>query len=241
MEADALSPPFHGNTRLLEQLQKCIQVGGLLRQSIVEQDPELVTMGGLGPVSQPSTIMFAVAFGILHDGISVLDADGITQPPDRPPGAKEIPEFLFTVQRGGVPNDMIMNMLFVDVGTDDKSVMALGEAFSKLHTQAIGFLRGDLAGGKGLPDLIGNYIIRPPLSPGLGGILTFGKKELSVSDPTVTLIAGDKSAAVRFFRVLYIVQDVADCRPRRPALAGVQGYDTGRCYFESPPYILRVV
>ena len=70
---------------------------------------------------------------------------------------------------------MIMDVVAVNVGTDDKSVIAFGKTADQLTAQAVGFLRRDLAGNKGLPDGVGNHIIRPALSAGLKEILTFGK------------------------------------------------------------------
>ena len=70
---------------------------------------------------------------------------------------------------------MIMDVVAVNVGTDDKSVIAFGKSAGQLTAQAVGFLRRNLAGNKGLPDGVGNHIIRPALSAGLGKILPLGK------------------------------------------------------------------
>ncbi len=89
------------------------------------------------------------------------------------------------------------------------------------------FLWGDFAGDKGLPDLISNYIVRPALPAGPGEILPFGEKELRIGDPAVTLVAGDQLAVVGFLWILRIINDVADGLAHGPALAGVQGDETG--------------
>ena len=55
-------------------------------------------------------------------------------------------------------NNVIMDMLFVGVGTDDKGMVALGEALGKFIAELVGFLWRDLSRFEGLPDLIRNYI-----------------------------------------------------------------------------------
>ncbi len=61
---------------------------------------------------------------------------------------------------------MIMDVLFVDMSADDKGMFALGEPFGKLTSNAICFLRRDLAGNKGLPEMISNHIVRAACSAG---------------------------------------------------------------------------
>ena len=148
-----------------------------------------------------------------HDGIAVLNADCIIEPPHRFGASPKISEFSGVVQRGGVPDDVIMDVGFVNVGADDKCVSPLGEAHRQLVAQAVGFLRGDLAGDKGLAYLIGQHIVRPPLPAGLGEVLPLCEKKLSIGNPAVTLVACDEPAAVCLFRVFHIANDVADRCP----------------------------
>ena len=70
---------------------------------------------------------------------------------------------------------MIVDVAAVNVGTDNKCVIAFGKSAGQLTAQAVGFLRRNLAGNKGLPDGVGDHIIRPTLPASLGEILTFGK------------------------------------------------------------------
>ena len=60
-----------------------------------------------------------------------------------------------------------MDVGFVHMGADDKGVFPFGEAAGQLIAQAVGLLRGDLAGDEGLPDGIGNHIIGPAPPAGL--------------------------------------------------------------------------
>ena len=54
---------------------------------------------------------------------------------------------------------MIVDVLPVSVGGDNKSVLAFGETHRQFIARLVGFFSGDLTGPKGLPNLIGNYII----------------------------------------------------------------------------------
>ena len=159
--------------------------------------------------------------GIFHDGVAVFDADSVVQPPHGFGTAPEVSEFSGAVQGGRIENDVVMDMGFVDVGADNKGVVSFCEAHRQLPAQAVGLFRSDFPWNEGLPYLIGQHIIRPTVPSGLGDVLPLCKKKFGVSGAAVTLVAGDKPATVRLFRIFYIVQDVIDCRPHRPALAGM--------------------
>ena len=81
-------------------------------------------MGGLLLVAQPFVVGLAFALGIGHNGISILNADGIVQAAYRSGAAPEIPKFALFIQSGGIPNDVIMDVGLVDVRTDDVSMIA---------------------------------------------------------------------------------------------------------------------
>jgi len=49
-------------------------------------------MGGLGLIAQPFVVAFSVGLGILHNGQSVLDTDGIAQAPDGSGAAPKVAE-----------------------------------------------------------------------------------------------------------------------------------------------------
>jgi hypothetical protein len=86
---------------------------------------------------------------------------------------------------------MIMDVVLVDVGADDESMFPIRKASGKFTADPVCFLRRDLAGDKGLPEMIGNHIIRAARPAGESGILPFRKKELGVGCSAVTFIAGD--------------------------------------------------
>lgn len=118
-----------------------------------------------------------------------------------------------------------MNVGLVDVGTDDKGVVSFGETHCQFPAQAVGLFGGNLTRSEGLSYLIGQHVIRSPMSAGLGGVLPLCKKELGVGDAAVALIAADEPAVVGLCRIFNIVYDVADRFTDRPAFAGMQ-----RCY-----------
>ena len=55
----------------------------------------------------------------------MLGADQVGQPADGAVAADEVLELPRTVQRRGVPVDVVVNVLFVGVGTDEESVICI--------------------------------------------------------------------------------------------------------------------
>ena len=77
----------------------------------------------------------------------MLDAQRITEPLYGSGAAPEIAEFVCAVQVGRVPDDVIMNMGFVHMGSDDKSMIAFQEARRKLIPNFVGS-SGDTSPGR---------------------------------------------------------------------------------------------
>ena len=219
-QPDSFPPRRYLNARLAQQLQQPVQVGRFLGEGGVDHHTQPVPVAGRFG-AQPLVVVLAPALGMLHDGVPILNADRVTEPPHRPPRTEEVPKFPAMVQAGGVPDDVIMDVVAVNMGADDVSMVPLGEAAGQLTAQAVGFLRRDLAGEEGLPDGVGDHIIRPPPPPGLGKVLPLGKQKLRVRDPAVTLEAGDQPAAVCLLRILHIVDNVPDGLAHRPFFSGV--------------------
>ena len=88
----------------------------------------------------------------------MLDAQRIAEPLHGSGTAPEITEFMRAVQVGRVPDDVIMNMGFVHMGSDDKSMIVFQEARCKLIPNFVGLLRRYLSRTKGLAYLIGNHV-----------------------------------------------------------------------------------
>ena len=79
---------------------------------------------------------------VLHNGEAVLNTEGVREPTHGPGAAPEIAELPLTVQGGGVPDNVIMDMRLVDVSADNEGMIALGEPLCKLHADAVGFPPG---------------------------------------------------------------------------------------------------
>ena len=104
------------------------------------------------------------------------------------------------------------------------------ENHHKLHAQPVGFFWGNLAGDKGLPDMVGQHIVRAPYPSGGGNVLPFRQQKLGVGYPAVTRKAGDEPAVICLLRVGYIVDNVTDCLAFGAALADVQRHDACGCH-----------
>ena len=193
-------------------------------------------MGGLGLGAQPLVVGLALGFWVLHNGQAVFNAQGITQPPHGASAAPKVAELAGAVQRGGVPNDVIMDVRTIYVGADDKGMIVLGKASGKLHADAVGLLRRDLSRHKRLPDMVGDHIVRAPPPAGPGEVLLLAEQKLRVRDRAVAAMGRNEPAPVGFVRVLNIVQNIADSVAHAPALAGVQGHDAGGCQKKSSSY-----
>ena len=136
---------------------------------------------------------------------------------------------------------MVVDVSLVDVGADDESVPTLGEAPGQLHAQAVGFLRRDLARHKGLPQVVGDHIVRTAHPASAGGVGLLIKKELGVGHAAVALVAGDEFAVVGLFWIFYIVDDVADRLADRAALASVKRHDAGGGHNDFPSFLTDAV
>ena len=76
--------------------------------------------GRISPGPQPLIVAFAVELWVIDDGQSVLDADGVTQTPDSLRATPKVAELPVKVQVDSTPNDVIIDMSFVNVGSNDK-------------------------------------------------------------------------------------------------------------------------
>ena len=65
-------------------------------------------MGGLCPVPQPFVVAFSMRLWIRYNGIAILNADGIIDPPDCAGAATKVSEFPVAVHIDRVPKDSYM-------------------------------------------------------------------------------------------------------------------------------------
>ena len=139
-------------------------------------------------------------------------------------GAQEVTVLAGIVQGNGVVVDVVMDVLAVCMGGDEKGVLALGPAHRRFIAHLVCLLRGDLTRLEGLADLIAQYIGLPALLPARGSlVLGLGKQELGVGGHVVTLIGGDQFAALGLVRVLAVVQAVFEGLGDGFSLADVVG------------------
>ena len=82
---------------------------------------------------------------MLNNGQTVLRADQIAKMTDRLGAAPKVAEFPVAGERGGVPDDVIVNVLFVDVRADDIGMIVLEKTLCKFAAKSTGFLRRSFA------------------------------------------------------------------------------------------------
>ena len=71
----------------------------------------------------------------------------------------EVAVFPLAVERGGIPDDVIMNVATVDMSADNKCMLAFEKSLSEFVSDAVGFFGGHFAGLERLADLVGNDIV----------------------------------------------------------------------------------
>ena len=117
---------------------------------------------------------------------------------------------------------MIMDMVLIYMGADDKGMVSFCEFQRQLPADLIGFFRCNFTGLKCLTEMIGDHIICTLVSAGQICILSFGKKKLCISKPGITLIAINEFSKIRFPRILHIVNDVRNGRRHIPPFSHMQ-------------------
>ena len=111
----------------LQYLQQLLKALGFLCQCFINGITDSLPVGGLLLIAQPLVVSLAFALWILHDGVTVLNADRIIETAHCFGAAPEVAELAVLIESGGVPDHMIVNMGFVDVCADDVSMIAFGE------------------------------------------------------------------------------------------------------------------
>lgn len=104
-------------TGRFHQLQKCLKIFRLLRKRRVNGGTQQIALTGLCIAAHPLVVALAVRFRIFDHRQPVLHTNKITELPNSFGAAPEVAEFPCAVQRGGVPNDMVMNVQLVCVGS----------------------------------------------------------------------------------------------------------------------------
>ena len=199
-------------------------------QCLVDHHSQLLPMGWLRLIAQPFIVAFTMGIGVLDNGQSIFNADGVAQVPNSLCTAPEVSEFPVTVQIDRTPNNVIMHMGPVNMSANKKGVFALGEPFGKFHAQPVGFFRRDFARTEGLTDMVSNHIVFSTNPSGGSNILTLGYNKLCVCNPAITLISSNESAIVCLMWVCYIVDDVTDSSTLSAAFSNMQRHNTRGCH-----------
>src|SRR5699024_1807857 len=97
------------------------------------------------------------ALRVGDDGEVVLQAYQVGEPPEHAPGAEEVAEFCRAVERGGVKNDVRVDVPLVCVGADYVCVTPLQKALGQLAPDVACLLRGYFAGLEGLTYVVGDH------------------------------------------------------------------------------------
>ena len=87
----------------------------------------------------------AMELGVGNHGQVIFQTHPVREPPHRSGRADKIPELVGAIQRSGVVVDMVMNVLAVCMGGNEKGVLALCPAHRRFVTHPVCLLRGDLS------------------------------------------------------------------------------------------------
>jgi len=75
-------------------------------------------------VFHPLGVVYPLALGILNYGQAMFNTYDIAKPVHSLGVALEVAEFMGTIQAGGVPNDVVMDVRLIYMGGYDESVIA---------------------------------------------------------------------------------------------------------------------
>lgn len=186
---------------LLHEGEEAFKVMGLFRQRLVHVQTKPVTIGQFLHIALPPVIAHPVGFRILYNGHLMLHADQVTQAADSEGAVPEVSEFPCAIQAGGVPVNVIMDVVLIRVGTYNEGMVAFEEPLGKFIANTVGFLRRNLTGAEGLTHLIGNHIAFL-VTPGQIEILPFGEGKFSIRRIRGAGVRSDEFTVLRFRRVL---------------------------------------
>ena len=134
----------------------------------------------------------------------MFQTDNITQPCNRSAGAEEIAELSLAIQRGGIENDVRMDVFFIHVGADDESMISFQKTLGKFITDPVCFLRCDFSRLERLANLILDHITLL-LPSGDRVVLPFGIQKLRIGGVWITLVCGDQFGLIGFVGIFSIV------------------------------------
>ena len=164
----------------------------------------------------------------------MLQTNQVAQSLHCQPREEKIPKFPGAIQSGRVIDNMIVDMLPVGMGGDDKSVFAFQKSGGQFVANLICFRCCDFTGPEGLPYLIGNHIafLAAP-----GGLLVqlLCEHKLLIHGKRAALIAADKFAPFSLVGILRIAGAVFQAGGNRFSFVLMQCNQTSSGQSRSPP------
>lgn len=152
----------------------------------------------------------------------MLSTDQIAEPCHSSCRAIEISELPFAIQRGGVPNDVIVNMGFVDMSANDESVFSFEKTRSEVIANLISFLRCNFAGFEGLANLVSDNIVLF-LFAGEVAVLPFCQSKLGIKASVIAGIGRNQFTVIRLVGIYSIVSSVRNTLRQGFAFVDVHG------------------
>ena len=170
--------------------------------------------------------MLPAGFRIFYNRKSMLQTQLVIHSPDCPGRTPEVAKFFLTVQCSRVDNDVIMDMVLIHMGADNKGMVSFCELQCQLPADLISFFWRNFAGLKCLTEMVGDHIICTLISAGQICILSFGQKKLCISKPGITLIAINEFSQIGFLRIFYIINNICNRSRNIPAFSYVQRHQS---------------
>ena len=160
---------------------------------------------------------------------AMLQTDEITQLLQSKPGPPEILELAGAIHTGGIKYHMIVDVCPVCMSSHYEGIPALGKSKGKLISDPVGFLCCNLAGLKGLTDLIGDHVtfVMPPCAL---IILTFLQHEFLIDREGIAMVCRNQVALLCFLRILGIIRPVTKASRHGFALVLMQGDESCCCH-----------
>jgi len=159
----------------------------------------------------------------------MLCTDLIAQLANRESGSVKVPILPLPVERSGVPDNVIVNMRFINMSTDNKSKAILQKPLCKFISDSICLFRCDLPGLEGLPYLIGDNIILL-CAPIENSILALGQEKLIGHRFGVALKRRDQFIVICLVGVLHIISTIPQRLCQGLSLVHVYGNNASGCY-----------
>ena len=222
-------------TLLLQLLQKCFVILRLLRKDCVDDSTQAVTVAFLGRIKNT---LLSLPVGLLFNNRQlVFQTNQITQPLHCQRRKEKIPELSAAIQRCGVEDRMVVDVLPVRVRCHHKGVLALGKAHGQFIAYLVSLICGDFSRTEGLSYLISDDIAFLPASV-YEIVLSLGEHKLFICCQGTASIAADKLSLFGLVWVFDIVRAIFQTGRNGHAFVFVQ-CNQPCCCQRNPPLTKR--